>query len=94
MPKTAELKLRIDPELKKAAGEVYSQWGLNLTDAVTIFLHQSVAEGGMPFAMKRPRTIPAFNWDNPDIVRISPETGHAILPAEWDSDEDSVYDEL
>jgi len=94
MPKTADLKLRIDPELKRAAGEVYRQWGLNLTDAVTIFLHQSVAEGGMPFAMKRPKTAPTFNWDSPNIIRIDSEAGHAILPAEWDSDEDAIYDKL
>jgi len=94
MPKTADLKIRIDPELKRAAGEVYRQWGLNLTDAVTIFLYQSVAEGGMPFAMKKPRTALAFNWDNPPIVRIDPEAGHAALPAEWDSDDDSIYDKL
>ncbi|MCL1847509.1 MAG: type II toxin-antitoxin system RelB/DinJ family antitoxin [Coriobacteriia bacterium] len=90
MPKTADLKLRIDPVLKKSATEVYSQWGLNLTDAVTMFLYQSVAEGGLPFAMKMPKTTPHFNWDNPGIVRIDPAVGHALLPADWDSDEDAV----
>ena len=94
MPKTADLKLRIDPELKKSASEVYSQWGLNLTDAITIFLHQSVAEGGMPFAMKKPSVTPTINWDSSSIVRIDPKTGRTLLPAEWDSDEDAVYDKL
>ena len=94
MPKTAELKLRIDPELKNSATKVYSQWGLNLTDAVTMFLHQSVAEGGLPFSMKMPKTTPVFNWNNPDIVNVDGKAGHAILPAEWDSDEDAVYDGL
>jgi len=94
MPKTADLKLRIDPELKKSASEVYGQWGLNLTDAVTIFLHQSVAEGGMPFAMKKPKNTPVFNWENPNTIRINPGAAHAVLPTEWDSDEDAVYDNL
>lgn len=94
MPKTADLKLRIDPELKRSATEVYGQWGLNLTDAVTMFLCQSVAEGGLPFAMKMPRSTPAFNWNSPNIMRIDPEVGHAVLPADWDSDEDAAYDEL
>ena len=67
MPKTADLKLRIDPELKRSATEVYNQWGLNLTDAVTMFLYQSVAEGGLPFAMKMPKAAPTFNWGNPNI---------------------------
>jgi DNA-damage-inducible protein J len=90
MIKTADLKLRIDPELKKSATEVYGQWGLNLTDAVTMFLHQSVAEGGLPFEMKMPRAHPALDWNNPAIVRIDPKLGHAVLPTEWDADEDDV----
>jgi DNA-damage-inducible protein J len=94
MPKTADLKLRIDPELKRSATEVYGQWGLNLTDAVTMFLYQSVAEGGLPFAMKMPSATPAFNWDKPGIVRIDPKLGHAVLPAEWDDDEDDLYADL
>ncbi|MCL2679982.1 MAG: type II toxin-antitoxin system RelB/DinJ family antitoxin [Coriobacteriia bacterium] len=93
MSKTADLKMRIDPELKESAAEVYRQWGLNLTDAVTIFLYQSVAEGGLPFALKKPGAVP-LDWDNPHIVKIDAKAGHAILPAEWDVDEDSVYDKL
>ena len=92
MARTAELKLRIDPDLKRSATELYRRWGLNLTDAVTIFLNQSVAEGGLPFTMKAP--APVFNWDNPNIVRIDRSVGHAVLPAEWDEKEDSVYDDL
>jgi DNA-damage-inducible protein J len=93
MPRTAEIKLRIDPDLKAEATELYKQWGLNLTDAVTIFLNQSVAAGGLPFPMRRP-VQPGFNWDNPALIRKSPKAGHALLPAEWDVDEDSVYDSL
>ena len=94
MAKSADLKLRIDPELKKSATEVYAQWGLNLTDAVTVFLHQSVAVGGLPFSMKKPVPVPLFNWNNDNIVRIDSEVGHAQLPANWDLEEDSVYDSL
>ncbi|MCL2504116.1 MAG: type II toxin-antitoxin system RelB/DinJ family antitoxin [Coriobacteriia bacterium] len=94
MPKTADLKLRIDPDLKRSAIELYGQWGLNLTDAITMFLYQSVAVGGLPFAMRSPKKAPPFNWDSPSIVKIDPKAGHAVLPAEWDADEDSVYDSL
>lgn len=93
MPRTAELKLRIDPELKRSATELYSKWGLNLTDAVTIFLNQSVATGGLPFAMRVPATA-AFDWSHPGIVHKDPELGHAVLPSEWDTEEDTVYDNL
>lgn len=94
MPKTADLKLRIDPKLKESASKVYGQWGINLTDAVTMFLCQSVAEGGLPFAMKMPEDAPVYNWNNPDTIKINPKLGHAVLPADWDSPEDAVYDSL
>ena len=94
MAKTADLKLRIDPDLKKAVTEVYAQWGLNLTDVVTVFLHQSVAVGGLPFAMEKPAKAPSFNWKSDSLVRIDPTAGHALLPEEWDAAEDSVYDNL
>lgn len=52
MAKTAELKVRLEPQLKRKAAAVYKNWGLNLSDAVTVFLSQSVIEGGLPFRME------------------------------------------
>lgn len=52
MAKTAELKVRLEPQLKRKAAAVYKNWGLNLSDAVTVFLSQSVIEGGLPFQME------------------------------------------
>ncbi|APX72008.1 type II toxin-antitoxin system RelB/DinJ family antitoxin [Companilactobacillus allii] len=43
------ISLRIDPELKKDAQELYSDLGLDLTSAVTMFLKQSVREQALPF---------------------------------------------
>lgn len=93
MPRTSELKMRIDPALKAEATKLYGQWGLNLTDAVTIFLNQSVAAGGLPFPMRKP-VGGEFAWDSPELLRRDAKVGHAVLPAEWDADEDSVYDSL
>jgi antitoxin component of RelBE/YafQ-DinJ toxin-antitoxin module len=70
------------------------QRGLNLTDAVTAFLHQSVAVGGLPFPMRRPSPAPPFDWSQPGMVKIDQDTGQTVLPAEWDADQDSVYDSL
>lgn len=56
MAKTAELKVRLEPQLKRKAMAVYKNWGLNLSDAVTVFLSQSVIEGGLPFRMGKEKT--------------------------------------
>ncbi|KRK79095.1 type II toxin-antitoxin system RelB/DinJ family antitoxin [Companilactobacillus nodensis] len=45
----ARISLRIDPELKKDAQDLYSDLGLDLTTAVTMFLKQSVREQALPF---------------------------------------------
>ena len=53
--KTATLNMRVDPSVKEEAERVYAQFGMNLTDAVNVFLHKSIMEGGLPFDLRQPR---------------------------------------
>ncbi|SFI20437.1 DNA-damage-inducible protein J [Selenomonas ruminantium] len=55
MPKTANINLRIEPEIKAQADAVFSSLGISVTDAINVFLHVSIMEGGFPFQPKRPR---------------------------------------
>ncbi len=55
MSKTANINLRIDPETKKAAENLFSAFGITITDAINIFLKKSIMEGGLPFEVKQPR---------------------------------------
>lgn len=55
MAKTANINIRIDPETKLCAEKLFSSFGITITDAINIFLHQSIMEGGLPFEMKQPR---------------------------------------
>ena len=55
MAKTANLNIRVDPDIKSSAEALFSSFGLTVSDAVNIFLHQSLLEGGLPFAVKQPR---------------------------------------
>ncbi|MDO5422596.1 MAG: type II toxin-antitoxin system RelB/DinJ family antitoxin [Eubacteriales bacterium] len=55
MAKTATINVRIDPETKSSAEKLFSSFGITLTDAINIFLHKSIMEGGLPFEMKQPR---------------------------------------
>lgn len=45
--------INLDPDLKKAAQELFSDFGLDLTTAVTLFLKQSVREQAIPFEIRR-----------------------------------------
>ncbi|GHS85361.1 hypothetical protein AGMMS49957_01310 [Synergistales bacterium] len=55
MAKTASLNIRIDPETKSGAERLFSQFGITVTDAVNMFLRQSLMVGGLPFELKQPR---------------------------------------
>ena len=55
MAKTASLNIRIEPETKSGAEQLFSRFGITVTDAVNMFLHQSLMVGGLPFEVKQPR---------------------------------------
>jgi DNA-damage-inducible protein J len=54
MAKTATLNIRIDPEIKTASERLFSNFGITISDAVSIFLHQSLLVNGLPFEVKHP----------------------------------------
>ena len=44
--------ISINPELKEKAVELFSQFGLDLSTAITLFLQQSVREQRIPFEIR------------------------------------------
>jgi len=55
MTKTANINIRIEPEVKSSVDGIYSRFGLSVSDAVKIFLHKSIIVGGLPFDLTLPR---------------------------------------
>jgi DNA-damage-inducible protein J len=55
MARSADLHIRLDPETKAGAEQLYSTFGITVTDAVTMFLRQSLLVGGLPFELRQPR---------------------------------------
>ncbi len=53
----------LDENVKEKAKEIYKRYGVNLSEAINMFLVQSVLERGLPFEMKIPNdeTINAMN---------------------------------
>jgi DNA-damage-inducible protein J len=53
----------LDKTIKEKAKEIYKQYGVSLSEAINMFLVQSVLERGLPFEMKIPNdeTINAMN---------------------------------
>jgi len=55
MAKTDTLNIRIEPELKKEVEQTLSDLGMNIADAVTIFLKQVVMTDSIPFIIRKPK---------------------------------------
>jgi DNA-damage-inducible protein J len=52
MAKSSVMTVRVSPEIKKSAEAVYAKYGLSLSEAVTIFLHKSILDDGLPFDLR------------------------------------------
>ena len=48
-PKTDMFRFRINPDVRKEVEAVYEKNGLSLTQAINIFIQQSLNSGGLPF---------------------------------------------
>ena len=55
MARTADLHIRIDPETKTNAEQLFTTFGITTTDAIIMFLRQSLLVGGLPFELRQPR---------------------------------------
>ena len=50
---TANINIRVDAELKKAAEDLFEDLGLNMSSAITMFLKCAVSKEAIPFEVKR-----------------------------------------
>jgi len=56
MAKSAMIRARIEPQIKKKAEAILKKMGLNTTGAVSLLYHQIVFKGGLPFEVAIPQT--------------------------------------
>jgi len=71
MAKTASMNIRIDPETKQRAEVLYKSFGITISDAVNIFLHQSLIVGGLPFELRKTQQNHDDEVVNVDVTRNS-----------------------
>lgn len=76
-PKTSTFQMRINPDVRQQVEDVYSKYGLSLTDAINIFIQQSLNESGLPFLLSP---------DNAEYMKAKAVTRlMAELQKGWDS---------
>ena len=54
MAKDANLYIRVNRKTKNEAEQLFSSFGITVTDAVNMFLHKSLMIGGLPFDLVMP----------------------------------------
>ena len=54
MARTANVFVRVEPEIKEQAEQILDQLGIPMSSAVSMFLRQIVLQRGIPFEMKLP----------------------------------------
>lgn len=86
MAKTSNINIRISPEKKKEAEQLFSSFGITVTDAINIFLSMSIIEGGFPFEIKQPR----YNYETEQAIKEARD----IISGKIDSKSYSSLDEL
>ena len=66
----AQINIRIDDELKNRAENIFEELGLNMTTAFTMFIRQTIRQGGIPFDITT-RTDPFYNTENIKVLHQS-----------------------
>jgi DNA-damage-inducible protein J len=90
MAKTANINIRIDPETKAGAEQLFAKFGITVTDAVNIFLRQSLMVGGLPFEMKQP----GYNAETEAAIQEARDIAAGNIPAKSYASARELFEEL
>lgn len=78
MAKSASISMKVNPRIKAEAESIYGSLGMTLTEAINIFLHKSILEGGLPFDVRQPR----YNSETEAAMREARDILAGKVPAE------------
>ena len=56
--KTANLYVRIEPDVKEEAESILSALGIPVSNAINMFYKQIILQRGIPFALRLPKSAP------------------------------------
>lgn len=79
-PKTSTFQMRINPEVKECVENIYARCGMTLTDAINVFIQQSINAEGMPLIVTQ---------NSKEAIK---EQAIAVLMSELKKGETSVQD--
>jgi len=79
--KTTNYNIRLNPVIKDKAEKTFAEFGLNLSEAINVFLHMSIKCRGFPFEIREPSP------DSPEMLAfIKLEDEEIEANGEYDGD--------
>lgn len=89
-PKTSTFQMRINPEVRQKVEEVYAAYGLSLTDAINVFIQQSLNESGLPFLLSPENTeYMKAKAANRLMSEIQKGLDSVVADSDWVSEDDA-----
>lgn len=87
MSKTANINIRIEPELKKEVESTLNDLGMNLAEAITIYLKQIVMTDSIPFIIQKPKL-------NKETIKAIKEAQNGINLSKSYTDLNEIWEDL
>ena len=90
MQKTASLNIRLNPKTKSDAEALFANFGITITDAISMFLNQSLLVGGLPFSVR----LPSFSAETFAAMREAKAIASGEIPAKTYNSARELFEEL
>ncbi len=90
MAKTATINIRIEPKIKSDAEKLFSSFGITVSDAVNIFIHKALMDGGLPFEVKQPR----FNAETEATMQEARDIAAGKIKTKQYANADEFFEDL
>ena len=81
MARTANVSVRVEPDIKEQAEQILDCLGIPMSNAVSMFLRQVVLQKGIPFDVKLPATLPAIGLLTKEQLYSELDKGMADIKA-------------
>lgn len=88
--KTANFNMRIDANQKKEAEKLYSKLGLKLSQAVNMFISQSLLVGGLPFNLR----VPSYSAETEAAMREAKAISNGKIKSKSYNTATELFEEL
>ena len=85
---TVPTQVRIDKTLKKQSAELFSQLGIDMSSAVSMFLKQCVMRGGLPFEV----TVPSYKQEVIEAMKEAKSLSRDLKAKRYSSFSEALED--